>query len=575
MASRSLVATAAHCAVFVTAAASFAAAPHELPFPNSAHAPCAVEGTSLRFHLDAAPPEGTLTFPRLNNVVLGVFWTSHQATDSEPHAAPPLTEHRYVAPPLPSEPQLLSLTQTPQEWTIRLPDTLRYPATIHLQCDSPPQFSPDGHICTASEDGTITLPARHGIVTGEKLQFEPLPHKNTIGYWVNADDFVEWSFATPTADTWEVHVLQGCGGGQGGSQIRVTVDTESLDHTVVETGHFQNFRWRHLGSLALPASEHHRLQVACIEKQKNAVMDIRQIRLVPSRVKSLEPLSVGQRDPDVLLPPLSSLPPAAGRRVVVHLPHPEANACYHTLSLPTDWQPGRRYPVLAEWAGNGPYRDANGDTNSGRVEDATLAQGLAGTDGMIVLGLPFLDDAGHHNVTQWWGTPPTYDHTPSVAYAKLALRDVCERFGGDPEQVILVGFSRGSIACNALGLADDEISSLWKGAICFSHYDGLRTWPFPQSAADAARDRLGRLHGRSQLILAESIANKPADAPHPALVATRRFLDEAGANGAFTFIETGFVNHDDDWALRPSPARQETRRWLSDRLSLPDRNESL
>lgn len=575
MASRSLVATAALCAAFVTASPSFADAPHEFPLPNSADAPCAVDGESLSFHLRAAPPQGVLTFPRLNNVVLSVFWTSHEPAAPETHAAPPLTEHRYVAPPLPSEAQLLSLTQTPQEWTIRLPEPIQYPATIHLQCDSPPQFSPDGHTCTAADDGTITLPARHGIVTGEKLQFEPLPHKNTIGYWVNANDFVEWSFATTTADTWEVHVLQGCGGGQGGSLIRVAVDTESLDHTVVETGHFQNFRWLHLGSLALPASEHHRLKVACVTKQKNAVMDIRQIRLVPSRAKSPEPLLVGQVEPDVLLPPLSSLPPAAGRRVLVQLPESGSAACYHTLSLPTDWQPDRRYPVLAEWAGNGPYRGANGDTNSGRVEDATLAQGLAGTDGMIVLGLPFLDGAGQHNVTQWWGTPPIYDHALSVDYAKRVLRDVCERFGGDPERVVLVGFSRGSIACNALGLADDEIASLWKSSICFSHYDGMRIWPFPQSTADAARDRLGRLHGRSQLILAESMAEKPADAPHPTLVATRRYLDEADADGAFTFVETGFVNHDDDWALRPSPARQETRQWLSDMLSLPDRNESL
>lgn len=557
------------------AGATASGEPHTFPLPNSADAACEVDGHQLLVHLAAAPSDAQFSFPRLNNVVLDVFWTGpSEAAKAEP-VADDLAESRYLAPWLPQPDQLLSLTQDPKEWRIALPEGITYPATIHVRCDSPPQFSPEGHTCAAAADGTITLPARHGIVTSEKLQFEPLTHKNTIGYWVNPDDFVEWLLATPDAGTWDVHVLQGCGTGQGGSTIRIAAGESSLEHTVVETGHFQNFRWLHAGSLSLPASGSHRLRVSCVQKHKNAVMDIRQIRLVPRDTATRAPLTVSQSQPDVLLPPCSSLSPAAGRRVLMRLPGNEAAACYHTLSLPTDWQPGRRYPMLAEWAGNGPYRGAHGDTNSGRVEDATLAQGLAGTDGMIVLGLPFLDGEGRHNVSQWWGTPPTYDHEPSVAYAKAAIRDVCERFGGDAERVVLVGFSRGSIACNALGLADDEIASLWQAAVCFSHYDGLRAWPFPESTADAATRRLSRLGNRSQLILAESRADAEPGQANQALEATRRHLEDAAPPGRFTFLETGYVNHDDDWSLRPSAARQSARRWLNDVLRLPPRPESL
>ena len=439
---------------------------------------------------------------------------------------------------------------------------------------SPPLHAPDGHRCTASEDGSITLPARHALVSGEKLQFEPLPHKRTVGYWVNADDTATWKFATDAAAHWELHVLQGCGGGQGGSTVAFSVGEHVLEHQVVETGHFQNFRWRHVGTLDLPPSANHTLRVACVEKARNAVMDIRQIRLVP-HTPPRGPWTISQTSPDVLLPPLAAGPPAAGRRVLMHLPGKEDSACYHTLSLPTDWQAKRRYPVLVELAGNGPYTGQHGDTNSGRVEDACLAQGLAGTDGALVVSLPYLSGQGTHNVSSWWGTPPLYDKQPTLTYAKAAIRDICERFSGDPERVVLVGFSRGSIACNALGLADDQIASLWQASVCFSHYDGLRTWPFPDSSRAAAIERLARLGEKRQLILAESSAGRSAGSVSQALAATEQFLEDASPGGHFTYRETGFLNHDDDWALRPSPARREARRWLTEVLMLPEREESL
>jgi hypothetical protein len=44
-------------------------------------------------------------------------------------------------------------------------------------------------------------------------------------------------------------------------------------------------------------------------------------------------------------------------------------------------------------------------------------------------------------------------------------------------------------------------------------------------------------------------------------------LTEANVDtGRMTFAETGFVNHDDAWALRPSPIRAQVRAWLNDVL---------
>jgi hypothetical protein len=43
--------------------------------------------------------------------------------------------------------------------------------------------------------------------------------------------------------------------------------------------------------------------------------------------------------------------------------------------------------------------------------------------------------------------------------------------------VFIAGFSRGAIACNFIGLRDDEIASLWCGFVVHSHYEGVRDWP--------------------------------------------------------------------------------------------------
>ncbi len=73
-----------------------------------------------------------------------------------------------------------------------------------------------------ARDGSFTLPAHHARVFGEKLQFEPLPHKNTVGYWVNPADYARWRFSGATAESYRVLVYQGCGGGQGGSTVSLS-----------------------------------------------------------------------------------------------------------------------------------------------------------------------------------------------------------------------------------------------------------------------------------------------------------------------------------------------------------------
>ena len=264
---------------------------------------------------------------------------------------------------------------------------------------------------------------------------------------------------------------------------------------------------------------------------------------------------------DLTVPEMSTanVDPAAGQRVRATTPGWEKTDVYHALYLPTDWTPERRFPVIAEWAGNGPYQNEFGDISTGRVEGSQLGFGLAGGSRCIWVCLPYLNNAGTANVIKWWGDAPGYDPEPTLAYCRATIRDICARFGGDSTRVILAGFSRGAIACNYLGLHDAETASLWRGLMAFSHYDGVRTtWPYPGADRAAAWSRLQRLQGRPQFICGEN----------DSVTETRRYLEASGALplGQFTFAFTGFRNHNDAWILRPSPARDELRRWFADIL---------
>jgi hypothetical protein len=133
------------------------------------------------------------------------------------------------------------------------------------------------------------------------------------------------------------------------------------------------------------------------------------------------------------------------------------------------------------------------------------------------------------------------------------VRDATERHGCDPARVVLCGFSRGAIACNFIGLNDDQIAPLWSAFFCHSHYDGVRTnWPYPGADRASAFDRLQRLGVRPQWISQEG---STAD--------TEAYLRSTGAGAPFTFQPIPFRNHSDRWLLRDIPARRAAREWLA------------
>ncbi|HEY1121666.1 MAG TPA: hypothetical protein VGE67_08705, partial [Haloferula sp.] len=118
-------------------------------------------------------------------------------------------------------------------------------------------------------------------VQGKKLQYEPKEEKNTLGFWVDAADSASWSFGVSRPGRYEIHVWQGCGKDSGGSEVEISVGDQRNRFTVEDTGHFQNFKERTVGTVSFEKAGPQKLEVRALSKPGVAVMDLRQVVLVP------------------------------------------------------------------------------------------------------------------------------------------------------------------------------------------------------------------------------------------------------------------------------------------------------
>src|SRR6185437_3460120 len=130
-------------------------------------------------------------------------------------------------------------------------------------------------------DGSIMLLARSAEPQGVMLRFEPAPHKNTLGYWVRANDWARWEFEVKTPGTFRIEALIGCGPGSGGSEVDFRFVNQPRVYVVTETGGFQKFQPRDLGTVTFDKPGRQVLEVRPLTRPGAAVMDLRQVKLTP------------------------------------------------------------------------------------------------------------------------------------------------------------------------------------------------------------------------------------------------------------------------------------------------------
>jgi hypothetical protein len=218
-----------------------------------------VKADAVHLYIDSWPADGKVAMPRLNNPIGTVYLVNDPAKT-----------------PLGFQPNLA-------DWTIAKPKSAGAgPDVVVVEVRGKPRPAGEPVVTDPAEDGSITLAAHNAVCHGRLLRYEPQPHKNTVGYWADENDWCEWTFKVGKPGSFKVLLLQGCGKGQGGSAIKIVAGGQTLETTVEDTGHFQNFVERPAGTLKIDKAGTFTLEIRAAKKAKGAVMDVRQIRLVPA-----------------------------------------------------------------------------------------------------------------------------------------------------------------------------------------------------------------------------------------------------------------------------------------------------
>jgi len=195
----------------------------------------------------------------------------------------------------------------------------------------------------------------------------------------------------------------------------------------------------------------------------------------------------------ILVPDIERGEPMAGKRVYQKLPGWENTTIEHVLTLPKEWKPGAKYPVIVEYTGNVFYHKWCHST--GFTDQGTMAYGLSRGETFILLNLPFVAMDGRQEEPNGWGS---IERTED--YCIEALKFVSQNYGADRNQVFFTGFSRGELAMNYLALRDDRIAPLWRGFIgadpampSAKKWQGTPGW---NHCAEGWDERGARLRGR-------------------------------------------------------------------------------
>ena len=132
------------------------------------------------------------------------------------------------------------------------------------------------------EDATdITLRASNAITHSVTMRYEPATNKNCLGYWVNPHDWAEWEFTVTHPGVFEIEIWQGCGKGNGGSDVQVESGGRKFVFQVVDTGDYHKLTSLRVGRVEFPAPGRYSLAVRPLQKKAGAIMDIQQVKLIP------------------------------------------------------------------------------------------------------------------------------------------------------------------------------------------------------------------------------------------------------------------------------------------------------
>ena len=146
------------------------------------------------------------------------------------------------------------------------------PASIALEiADKTGQFA----------DGRIVLTARDARVDGKQAKLESHASNHRIGFWANPADAVAWNWKATRWGRYDAR-LTFSNGSPAGSEIEVTIGSETLSFKLPSTGSWYRYATLPLGRVYLPAAGDVAIRVRCTKLVGGAVMNLKAITLEPA-----------------------------------------------------------------------------------------------------------------------------------------------------------------------------------------------------------------------------------------------------------------------------------------------------
>lgn len=141
------------------------------------------------------------------------------------------------------------------------------------------QFAGNSPAVVTSEGGVYRLTAPKGELRGPNILFEE-PFQN-VGYWHAESDHVAWKLDVDKPGKYDIYIDWSCAEASAGNRYQLDIAGEQLRGTVPGTGGWDRYRQLQIGQVDLSASSH-RLVVSPAVPVRQALFDLREVRLVPT-----------------------------------------------------------------------------------------------------------------------------------------------------------------------------------------------------------------------------------------------------------------------------------------------------
>lgn len=140
-----------------------------------------------------------------------------------------------------------------------------------------PRYRP--HLPDAS--GTITLPARTALIRGQQWRFEPLPHQESLGHWVQGGDIASWDFTLTQPGRFRLELHYGCHPEARGAVVELSLGSWHQQHTLKATAGMRDFQPRVIRELKVDQPGRHTLTLKLVRPPSRALVELRSIVLRP------------------------------------------------------------------------------------------------------------------------------------------------------------------------------------------------------------------------------------------------------------------------------------------------------